>query len=68
MKGVATDPSTPAIGQVEECFTGADLLFVFTGVPREAGMTRDDLVNTNAGNAKGTIESAANIAQIQCLV
>jgi len=57
--GYAIDPTKPAIDQLEECFTGADLLLVPAGVPRKPGMTRDDLFNINAGIAKGIVESAA---------
>jgi len=59
VRGFAIDPSQPAIDQLEECFTGADLLLVPAGVPRKPGMTRDDLFNINAGIAKGIVESAA---------
>jgi malate dehydrogenase len=59
VKGFAIDPSKPAIDQLEECFTGADLLLVPAGVPRKPGMTRDDLFTINAGIAKGIVESAA---------
>lgn len=57
--GYAIDPSKPAIDQLKECFTGADLLLVPAGVPRKPGMTRDDLFAINAGIAKGIVESAA---------
>jgi len=57
--GYAIDPAQPAIDQLEECFTGADLLLVPAGVPRKPGMTRDDLFGINAGIAKGIVESAA---------
>jgi malate dehydrogenase len=59
VKGFAIDPSQPAIDQLEECFTGADLLLVPAGVPRKPGMTRDDLFAINAGIAKGIVDSAA---------
>jgi malate dehydrogenase len=59
VKGFAIDPSKPAIDQLEECFTGADLLLIPAGVPRKPGMTRDDLFNVNAGIAKGLVEAAA---------
>jgi len=57
--GYAIDPAKPAIDQLEECFTGANLILVPAGVPRKPGMTRDDLFNINAGIAKGIVESAA---------
>merc|ERR1712160_61842 len=68
--GFAIDPSKPAIDQVEECFTGADLLLVPAGMPRKPGMTRDDLFAVNAGIAKGIVESAAKYCPtaIVCLI
>lgn len=57
--GFAIDPSKPAIDQLEECFSGADLLLVPAGLPRRPGMTRDDLFNINAGIARGIVESCA---------
>jgi len=57
--GFAIDPSQPAIDQLEECLTGADLLLVPAGLPRRPGMTRDDLFAINAGIAKGIVESCA---------
>ena len=56
--GYAIDLSKPAIDQLAECFTGADLLMVPAGAPRKPGMTRDDLFNINAGIAKGIVEAA----------
>lgn len=57
--GVAIDPSQPAVDQLEECFSGADLVLVPAGLPRKPGMTRDDLFAINAGIAKGIVEAAA---------
>jgi len=57
--GYAIDPSQPAIDQLGECLTGADLLLVPAGIPRKPGMTRDDLFAVNAGIAKGIVESCA---------
>jgi len=59
VKGFAIDPSQPAVDQLEECFTGADLLLVPAGLPRKPGMTRDDLFAINAGIAKGIVEACA---------
>merc|ERR1712070_217653 len=59
VNGFAIDPSQPAIDQLGECLTGADLLLVPAGLPRKPGMTRDDLFNINAGIAKGIVESCA---------
>eukprot|EP00439_Symbiodinium_sp_Y106_P086449 s590_g33.t1 len=57
--GYATDPSKPAVDQLEECLTGCHLVLVPAGVPRKPGMTRDDLFNVNAGIAKGVVEACA---------
>merc|ERR1711972_1162911 len=57
--GYAIDPSQPAIDQLGECLTGADLLLVPAGLPRKPGMTRDDLFAINAGIAKGIVEACA---------
>jgi malate dehydrogenase len=59
VRGVAIDPAQPAVDQLEECFTGANLLLIPAGLPRKPGMTRDDLFSINAGIAKGLVESAA---------
>merc|ERR1719152_1026220 len=59
VSGFAIDPSQPAIDQLEDCLTGADLLLVPAGLPRKPGMTRDDLFNINAGIARGIVESCA---------
>jgi len=59
VKGFAIDPAKPAVDQLAECFTGADLLLIPAGIPRKPGMTRDDLFATNAGIAKGLVESCA---------
>ncbi|CAJ1344682.1 unnamed protein product [Effrenium voratum] len=57
--GYATDPSVPAVEQLEQCLTGCHLVLVPAGVPRKPGMTRDDLFNVNAGIAKGVVEACA---------
>lgn len=59
VSGFAIDPSQPAVDQLEECLTGADLLLVPAGLPRKPGMTRDDLFAINAGIAKGIVEACA---------
>merc|ERR1719253_2198985 len=70
VKGFAIDPSKPAIEQLEECFSGADLLLIPAGVPRKPGMTRDDLFNVNAGIAKGLVEAAAKFCPqaVLCII
>lgn len=59
VKGYATDPSKPAVDQLEECLTGSHLVLVPAGMPRKPGMTRDDLFAINAGIAKGLVEACA---------
>merc|ERR1739848_429991 len=43
--------------QIEEAFTGCDLVIIPAGIPRKPGMTRDDLFKVNAGIAKGLVEA-----------
>lgn len=57
--GYATDPSVPAVEQLEACLTGCNLVLIPAGMPRKPGMTRDDLFNVNAGIAKGVVEACA---------
>lgn len=57
--GYAIDPSKPAVDQLAECLTGADLVLVPAGLPRKPGMTRDDLFGINAGIAQGLVEACA---------
>jgi malate dehydrogenase len=57
--GYATDPSKPAVDQLEAALTGCNLVLVPAGMPRKPGMTRDDLFNINAGIAKGIVEACA---------
>merc|ERR1712232_599950 len=57
--GYSTDPSKPAVDQLEACLTGCDLVLVPAGLPRKPGMTRDDLFAVNAGIAKGIVEACA---------
>eukprot|EP00928_Gymnodinium_smaydae_P096456 TRINITY_DN852_c0_g2_i2.p1 TRINITY_DN852_c0_g2~~TRINITY_DN852_c0_g2_i2.p1 ORF type:complete len:358 (+),score=111.87 TRINITY_DN852_c0_g2_i2:51-1124(+) len=57
--GYSTDPSKPAVDQLEECLTGCNLVLVPAGLPRKPGMTRDDLFAVNAGIAKGIVEACA---------
>jgi len=57
--GYSTDPSKPAVDQLEACLTGCDLVLVPAGLLRKPGMTRDDLFAVNAGIAKGIVEACA---------
>lgn len=57
--GYATDPSKPAIDQLEAALSGCHLVLIPAGMPRKPGMTRDDLFAINAGIAKGIVEACA---------
>lgn len=41
---------------------GSDIIIVTAGIPRKPGMSRDDLLTTNAGIAKGVVEQAAPLS------
>jgi len=47
------------IDELAECLTGCDLVLVPAGLPRRPGMTRADLLGTNAGIAKNIVEACA---------
>eukprot|EP00933_Yihiella_yeosuensis_P016854 TRINITY_DN1425_c0_g1_i1.p1 TRINITY_DN1425_c0_g1~~TRINITY_DN1425_c0_g1_i1.p1 ORF type:complete len:384 (-),score=106.80 TRINITY_DN1425_c0_g1_i1:240-1304(-) len=57
--GYSTDPSKPAVDQMEACLTGCNLVLIPAGMPRKPGMTRDDLFAINAGIAKSLVEACA---------
>jgi len=40
-----------------EATAGSDIVVITAGIPRKPGMSRDDLLNTNAGIVKGVTES-----------
>merc|ERR1719336_2940637 len=48
-----------AIDVAGDILTGAHLVLVPAGVPRKPGQDRKDLLNINAGIAKGTVEAIA---------
>jgi len=48
-----------AIDKAGEILKGCDLVLVPAGVPRKPGQDRKDLLNINAGIAKGTVEACA---------
>merc|ERR1719238_51680 len=48
-----------AIEKAGDVLKGCDLVLVPAGVPRKPGQDRKDLINTNAGIAKGTVEACA---------
>jgi malate dehydrogenase len=41
---------------------GSDVVVITAGVPRKPGMSRDDLLNTNAGIVRGVAEQAAKFS------
>merc|ERR550525_972850 len=48
-----------AIEKAGDVLKDCDLVLVPAGVPRKPGQDRKDLINTNAGIAKGTVEACA---------
>ena len=44
--------------------SGSDIVIITAGIARKPGMSRDDLVNTNAGIVKSVCENVKNIALI----
>lgn len=71
-KGKALDmlEATPVLGvdvnivgtSNYEDITGSDLVIITAGIARKPGMSRDDLVNTNAGIIKSVAEQVAKYA------
>merc|ERR1719203_43442 len=59
VRGYAFDKEDRAIDKAEECLKGCHLVLVPAGVPRKPGQDRKDLLNINAGIAKGTVEAVA---------
>ena len=41
---------------------GSDIIVVTSGIPRKPGMSRDDLIATNAGIVGGVVRSAAAVS------
>ncbi|KAL1541625.1 malate dehydrogenase [Salvia divinorum] len=70
VKGVAVDLShcnTPSrvadftgASELADCLKGADVVVIPAGVPRERGMTPDDLFNINASIVKTLVEAVAD--------
>merc|ERR1719220_76736 len=48
-----------AIDKAADVLSGCDLVLVPAGMPRKPGQDRKDLLNVNAGIAKGTVEAVA---------
>jgi len=57
--GYALDKDDKPIEKLKECLTGCHLVLVPAGLPRKPGMTRADLLGTNAGIAKNIVEACA---------
>merc|ERR1712241_549160 len=57
--GYALDKDDKPIDKLEECLTGCHLVLIPAGLPRKPGMTRADLLGTNAGIAKNIVEACA---------
>src|SRR4029453_17805991 len=49
-------------GQSYDVAAGADLFVLTAGIPRKPGMSRDDLVKTNAGIVRSVSEQIARVA------
>jgi malate dehydrogenase len=47
---------------------GSDVVVITAGVPRKPGMSRDDLLNTNAGIVRGAVEQAARYSPDAVLI
>merc|ERR1712232_1438247 len=56
---VLTVEKDKAIDKAGPALTGCHLVLVPAGVPRKPGQDRKDLININAGIAKGTVEACA---------
>merc|ERR1712137_1005720 len=59
VKGYALDKDDKPVEKLQECLTGCHLVLVPAGMPRKPGMTRADLLGTNAGIAKNIVEACA---------
>jgi len=57
--GYALELSDKPVEKLQECLTGCHLVLVPAGLPRKPGMTRADLLGTNAGIAKNIVEACA---------
>jgi malate dehydrogenase len=59
VKAYSLDLGQKPVEDLGECLKGCDLVLVPAGLPRKPGMTRADLLATNAGIAKGIVEACA---------
>jgi malate dehydrogenase len=51
-----------------EASEGSDIIIITAGIPRKPGMSRDDLVSTNAGIMKGVVEQVAKLSPEAVLI
>ena len=51
-----------------EASEGSDVIIITAGIPRKPGMSRDDLVSTNAGIMKGVVEQVAALSPEAVLI
>jgi len=59
VKSYSLDLGQKPVDELGECLSGCNLVLVPAGLPRKPGMTRSDLLATNAGIAKGIVEACA---------
>ncbi len=51
-----------------EASAGSDIIIITAGIPRKPGMSRDDLVSTNAGIMKGVVQQVATLSPEAVLI
>jgi malate dehydrogenase len=51
-----------------EASEGSDIIIITAGIPRKPGMSRDDLVSTNAGIMKNVVEQVAKLSPESVLI
>jgi malate dehydrogenase len=51
-----------------EASKGSDIIIITAGIPRKPGMSRDDLVSTNAGIMKGVVQQVAKLSPAAVLI
>ena len=51
-----------------EASRGSDIVIITAGIPRKPGMSRDDLINTNAGIVKGVTKQVAALSPEAVLI
>lgn len=51
-----------------EASAGSDIVIITAGIPRKPGMSRDDLLSTNAGIMRGVVEQVAKLSPEAVLI